>query len=238
MAQEERIVAQARDISYVKRSYRSFEFVSFEARAGEVLALFGSSHSALRDVLLAVAGLVRPTSGSLEVLGQEISGSSAGLAPFHALRPRRVRAGLGIFDRVAPVQDTLSVEGLVLREMRMRGCEGDALPLLAAMGAATQAGELASRLEPAARARLSAALALVGDPRLAVIDLTDPFVNGLSADAACELMEDLRAYAEEHQLAVVVATSEVRCARAASKAVSLDISAEELLSSSSSEVVA
>lgn len=238
MAQEDTIVARAHDISYVKHSYRSFEFVSFEARAGEVLALLGSSHGALRDVLLAVAGLVRPTAGSLEVLGQKIPCSSARLDLSRVFKSRRMQVGLGVFERVAPVQDTPTVEELVLREMHLRGCEGDALPLLAAMGVATQAGEQVARLEPGARARLSAALALAGDPRLAVIDLTDPFVNGLSSDGACELMEDLRSYAEEHRLAVVIATSEVRCARAASGAVPLDISAEELLSSSSSEVVA
>ncbi len=240
MAQNEQPVVRAHDISYSKRSYRSFEFASFSVGSGEVLAVLSSSHAAARDLLLAVAGLVRPTSGSLVVAGSELTAARA--LPFgDGARLPRAAAGLGVFERIAPVQGACTVEEVVAREMRLRGSRGsapDALPLLAQTGIATRAGEQVSRLDPASRARLSAALALAGEPRVALIDLTDPFVSGLSANDACELMASLRAYASEHALAVVVATGEQRAAQAATGILSLDEPAPLEMDSSADEVMA
>lgn len=228
MAQDDGIVVRAHDISYVRHTYRSFEFASFEARAGEVLALLSSTHEAARDALLAVAGLVRPTSGSLEVLGAALP-ARGGLRASGAVP---VQAGLGVFERVAPVEEGLTVEGLATREARLHHADPDVLSLLAAVGAATHAGDPARRLGPEPRARLSAALALAAGARLALIDLSDAFVNGLSAESACALMADLRRYAAGHGVAVIVATGEVACARAADAAYALDFDAAEELGAS------
>lgn len=240
MAQNEQPVVCAHDISYSKRSYRSFEFASFSVGSGEVLAVLSSSHAAARDLLLAIAGLVRPTSGSLIVAGSELTAAHA--LPFGAgARLSRVAVGLGVFERIAPVQSVCTVEEVVAREMRLRSSRGsapDALPLLAQTGVATRAGEQVSRLDPASRARLSAALALAGEPRVALIDLTDPFVSGLSANDACELMASLRSFASEHALAVVVATGEERAAQAAMGVLSLDEPAPLEMDSSADEVMA
>lgn len=235
MTLDETPVVKAHDISYRKRSYRSFEFASFEVRAGEVLALLAASHAPARDVLLAVAGLVRPTSGTIEVACGEAASTRR---PRGASRGTSARVGLGVFERVAPVSESLSTEELVQSELRVRGGSGDALELLAAMGAATQAGEQVARLEPGARARLSAALALAGDPAAAVIDLTDPFVNGVSTDTMVALMNDVKRYALERGIAVIVATSESRCAQVATRAVPLDISAADEFADPSEEVTA
>ncbi len=240
VAQNEQPVVRAHDISYSKRSYRSFEFASFSVGAGEVLAVLSSSHAPARDLLLAIAGLVRPTSGTLVVAGTDLT--AARTLPFGlGTRLSRTTAGLGVFEHVAPVQSVCTVEEAVAREMRLRSPRGgtsDALPLLAAMGVATRAGEQVSRLDPASRARLSAALALAGEPRVALIDLTDPFVSGLSANDACELMACLRAYASEYALAVVVATGEERVTHAASSALLLDEPAPLEMDSSADEVMA
>ncbi|WP_288736888.1 hypothetical protein [uncultured Enorma sp.] len=225
MAQDDGIVVRAHDISYVRHTYRSFEFASFEARAGEVLALLSSTHEAARDALLAVAGLVRPTSGSLEVLGAALP-ARGGLRASGAVS---ARVGLGVFERVAPVEEGLTVEELAAQEARLHRAAPDVLPLLAAVGAATHAGDPVRRLGSEPRARLSAALALAAGARLALIDLTDPFVNGLSAESSRALMADLRRYAAEHGVAAIVATGEVTCARAADAACALDFDAAEEL---------
>lgn len=240
MAQNEQPVVRAHDISYSKRSYRSFEFASFSVGAGEVLAVLSSSHTAARDLLLAIAGLVRPTSGVLVVAGTELTAART-LSFGRGTRLPRTAVGLGVFECIAPVQSVCTVEEAVAREMRLRSSRGgasDALPLLAAMGVATRAGEQVSRLDPASRARLSAALALAGEPRVALIDLTDPFVSGLSANDACELVACLRACASEHALAVVVATGEEHAAHAASGALSLDEPAPQDIDTSADEVMA
>lgn len=109
----------------------------------------------------------------------------------------------------------------------------DVLPFLAALGLATASEQEIDRLNPAQRARLSAALALAGAPRVAVVDLTDPFVTGLSAADASILVEDVCSVAVRMGTAVLVATSEPACACAVEAfgcpACALDIPAAEAL---------
>lgn len=252
--------------------------------------LLSTEHASARDVLLAVAGLVRPTSGSLVVCGVELAGgaSASGLAALRrAIAPRerlpRAQVGLGVFERVAEVSGAWTVEEAVAREARLRAHRGgaarvrgaagvaesdaehaaacspecepaadatgkrdakqspfgagsrasDVLPFLAALGLATASEQEIDRLNPAQRARLSAALALAGAPRVAVIDLTDPFVTGLSAAEASMLVEDVCSVAVRMGTAVLVATSEPACACAVEAfgcpACALDIPAAEAL---------
>lgn len=300
----------AHDVSYRSGAYRSFEFSSFEVSPGEVCMLLSTDHAPARDVLLAVTGLVKPTSGSLVVCGVELAGGApaSGLAALRrafASRERlpRAQVGLGVFERVAEVSGAWTVEEAVAREARLRAhrggaarvrdaagtngssragdaadlaagvaegaaegvaehtaafspeCESaadatgkrkakqspfgagsrasDVLPFLAALGLATASEQEIDRLNPAQRARLSAALALAGAPRVAVIDLTDPFVTGLSAAEASMLVEDVCSVAARMGTAVLVATSEPACACAAEafgcSACALDIPAAEAL---------
>lgn len=245
--------------------------------------LLSTEHAPARDVLLAVAGLVRPTSGSLVVCGVELAGgASAGrlVALRRVFNPRerlpRAQVGLGVFERVAEVSGAWTVEEAVAREARLRAHRGgavrvrdaadangssragdaadlaegvaehaaacspecepaadatgkrdakqspfgagsrasDVLPFLAALGLATASEQEIDRLYPAQRARLSAALALAGAPRVAVIDLTDPFVTGLSAAEASMLVEDVCSVAVRMGTAVLVAASDPACAHA------------------------
>lgn len=264
--------------------------------------LLSTDHAPARDVLLAVIGLVKPTSGSLVVCGVELAGGvpASGLAALRrAFAPRerlpRAQVGLGVFERVAEVSGAWTVEEAVAREARLRAHRGgaarvrdaagtngssragyaadlaagvaehaaafspecepaadaagkrdakqspfgagsrasDVLPFLAALGLATASEQEIDRLNPAQRARFSAALALAGAPRVAVIDLTDPFVTGLSAADASMLVEDARSVAARMGTAVLVATSEPACACAAEafgcSACALDIPAAEAL---------
>lgn len=268
--------------------------------------LLSTDHAPARDVLLAVIGLVKPTSGSLVVCGVELAGGApaSGLAALRrAFAPRerlpRAQVGLGVFERVAEVSGAWTVEEAVAREARLRAHRGgaarvrdaadangsshagdavdlaagvaegaaehaaafspecepavdaagkrdakqspfgagsrasDVLPFLAALGLATASEQEIDRLNPAQRARFSAVLALAGAPRVAVIDLTDPFVTGLSAADASMLVEDVRSVAVRMGTAVLIATSEPACACAAEafgcSACALDIPAAEAL---------
>ncbi|MCI7775729.1 MAG: hypothetical protein MSH55_08155 [Enorma sp.] len=292
----------AHDVSYRSGAYRSFEFSSFKVSPGEVCVLLSTDHAPARDVLLAVIGLVKPTSGSLVVCGVELAGGApaSGLAALRrAFAPRerlpRAQVGLGVFERVAEVSGAWTVEEAVAREARLRAHRGgaarvrdaagtngssragyaadlaagvaehtaafspecepaadatgkrdakqspfgagsrasDVLPFLAALGLATASEQEIDRLNPAQRARFSAVLALAGAPRVAVIDLTDPFVTGLSAADASMLVEDVRSVAVRMGTAVLIATSEPACACAAEafgcSACALDIPAAEAL---------
>lgn len=211
----------ARDASYRVRGYRSFEFASFSAQAGEVLALFGTDRAAARDLALACAGLVRPTAGSLSVAGVDVAGK-ARLAPGIA--------GVGVFSGLVDADGSLTVEECVGYEMRLRGDAGaDVLDYLAEFGLATQVEQRVGGLAPASRARLSAALACAGGVRIAALDLDDPFADGLSTRDAHLVVTLAQRYARAHRACVVIATREPAVACAADVAVALDIPAAEAL---------
>ena len=89
------------------------------------------------------------------------------------------------------------------------------LATLLIFGLATASEQRVERLDAQTRARLSLALACVGAPRVALVDLTDPFVAGLSSADAVALAQAAQRYAEMRGIAVLVATSEVQAACAA-----------------------
>ena len=132
----------AHDVSYRSGAYRSFEFSSFEVSPGEVCMLLSTDHAPARDVLLAVTGLVKPTSGSLVVCGVELAGGApaSGLAALRrafASRERlpRAQVGLGVFERVAEVSGAWTVEEAVAREARLRAHRGDSASMRGAADA-------------------------------------------------------------------------------------------------------
>lgn len=220
-------VVVARDATYALKGYRSYEFASFEALPGQVTALLSSEHGPVRDLLLTVAGLVRPTSGSVSILGCELAVRRLGARGASLGRVR-----LGVVTGLADVSDVLTVEEAVSREASLAGppdAAEDVLEYLARFRIATHAGERISQLGPKSRARLSAALALCGSPAAAAVDLADAFVSGLSALDAAAVASELVPVADELGCAVIVGTTEPACARAAGAAYALDMrSAEEL----------
>lgn len=217
----------ARDASYRVAGYRSFDYVSFEACVGDVVALVSTDVAAARDLALACAGFVLPTSGSLVVDGVEL-----------ARRPRRVRraslprglAGVGVFSGLFDVDFALTAEQAVQRELDVRR-DGttDVLEYLSRFGLATHAGRLVSDLEPAACVRLSAALACAGGVRLAVLDVSDHFCDGASIADTRDAVLLLQRACAACGICAIVATGEPALAAACDDACPLDIAAAERL---------
>lgn len=222
----------ARDASYAPQGYRSFEFASFSACRGEVLAAVSRGQVSGRDLLLAVAGLVRPTAGSLAVAGVELAAPvSRRLRLRPSERPQRGTVGIGVVTGLLDVDERQTVEEAVRREAGLRGGVADedaVLDLLAELGLATHVDQRLCQLEPAARLRLTLALACAGGVQVAVCDLDDPFVGGASADEARSAIGAVREFALCHGTCVIVATHEPVLALDV-RAVALDIEAAEAL---------
>lgn len=226
-------VVVARDASYAPQGYRSFEFASLSACRGEVLAAVSRGQASGRDLLLAVAGLVRPTAGSLAVAGVELAApvSSRRLRLRPSERLQRGTVGIGVVTGLLDVDERQTVEEAVRREAGLRGGAADedaVLDLLAELGLATHVDQRLYQLEPAARLRLTLALACAGGVQVAVCDLDDPFVGGASADEARSAIGAVREFALRHGTCVIVATHEPVLALDV-RAVALDIEAAEAL---------
>jgi putative ABC transport system ATP-binding protein len=143
--------------------------ISLSVAAGEVAAVMGPSGSGKSTLLNLIAGLDRPTSGSVTVAGQRIDklGESA-LARFRARH-------VGIVFQFFNLLDDLTVQDNVLLPAQLAGASrkqsrARAGELLARMGIDQHKNAYPARLSGGERQRVAIARALVNDPELLLAD--------------------------------------------------------------------
>lgn len=137
------------------------EHVDLEVPFGSVFGLLGPNGSGKTTTLSCSLGLVRPSAGSIRVLGE----------PASALHRTRGAVGV-VFDR-PHLLGHLSVRHNLEYARRLRGgradgrSEGEALERV---GLASLSARRAGRLSLGQQKRLAIAMALAGAPRLLVLD--------------------------------------------------------------------
>jgi ABC-type lipoprotein export system ATPase subunit len=150
----------------------ALEGVSFEIAAGEFAAITGPSGSGKSTLLHLVGALDRPSSGSVFIHGEEISG-----------RPERELRGLR-GGRIGFVfQQFYLLPGLTVAEnvrlpllfSRGRADEGRVREILASVGLAHRGGHLPSQLSGGEMQRVAVGRALVGNPEIILAD--EPTAN-------------------------------------------------------------
>jgi len=143
--------------------------VSLDVAAGDVMAVMGPSGSGKSTLLNLVAGLDRPTIGTVTVAGRRIDNLGEGaLARFRAQH-------IGMIFQFFNLLDDLTVEDNVLlpaqlagasrRRARTRACD-----LLDRMGIEQYRDEYPARLSGGQRQRVAIARALVNSPELLLAD--------------------------------------------------------------------
>jgi ABC-2 type transport system ATP-binding protein len=130
--------------------------VSASLAEGQVTGLFGPSGSGKSTLIRAIAGVQAHVVGTLTVLGA---------APGSA----RARAQLGYKTQAPSVYEDLTVAENLRYFASVRGARAGG-GLLARVGLADCAGQLVRNLSGGQAARVSLAAALVGDPRLVLLD--------------------------------------------------------------------
>lgn len=153
--------------------------LDLEVRPGECFGLLGPNGAGKTTTIEILEGLLAPSAGEVEVLGQRWGGDD------DALRQR-----LGI-----SLQETRLAEKLTVRETLtlFRSFYRDGLPPLAVLqevGLIEKADAYVGKLSGGQRQRLAIACALVGDPELLFLD--EPTV-GLDPHARRQLWDILRA---------------------------------------------
>jgi len=151
--------------AFAEGGYPALAEVSLSVAAGEVAAIMGPSGSGKSTLLNLIAGLDRPTQGSVTVAGRRIDtlGESA-LAKFRARH-------IGIIFQFFNLLDDLTVEDNVLLPAQLAGASrrrarARAGELLDRMGLADQRNAYPARLSGGQRQRVAIARALVNSPEL------------------------------------------------------------------------
>jgi putative ABC transport system ATP-binding protein len=193
--------------------------VDLEVGPGETLALLGPSGSGKSTLLWHLAGLLRPTAGTVDVCGQRPAGmSSRQLAGFR-LRTVGVvlqNAGRNLLPYLSALDNVLAVQGPTRRRPAVKARR--AMGLLEAVGIAAAAKRKAGRLSGGEQQRLALAVALANGPQLL---LADEPTSQLDAESARAVVDLIKAANADLGTTVVVVTHDSTVGAALNRTVTI-----------------
>ena len=184
-ASAERPFIQARGLSQLSPRVKSYENVDIDVAAGTAHALCAADNSGKTELLLTLAGRMRPTRGTLTVGGVSAD-TLVGLAH---VRPF---ASLGFFENVNDVEKVLRVRVVASAELGLAGKRsGHAATraFLERWGLADVADTSIEELDRYTFDRLGIALGMAHDPRLLVVDDIE---SSLTEHQSHKLIAELR----------------------------------------------
>jgi putative ABC transport system ATP-binding protein len=160
--------------------------------SGEFVAIVGRSGSGKTTLLNLLAGIDRPTSGTVHVAGADLGAlSESGLASWRG-------QNVGLVFQFFQLLPTLTVAENVVLPMEFanrvpaRERHDRAHRLLERVGIADQATKLPSTLSGGQQQRAAIARALANDPPLILADEPTGNLDSATADAVLTLFADLR----------------------------------------------
>jgi len=166
--------------------------VSLGVATGEVTAVMGPSGSGKSTLLNLVAGLDRPTAGTVTVAGRRVD--TLGEAALARFRARHV----GIIFQFFNLLDDLTVEDNVLLPAQLAGASRRrartrAGELLERMGIERHRDEYPARLSGGQRQRVAIARALVNSPELLLADEPTGALDTAAGQQIGALLRELNA---------------------------------------------
>jgi putative ABC transport system ATP-binding protein len=182
----------------------ALQLAGWKVAQGERWLVLGASGSGKTTLLHALAGLITPTEGEVEVSGEN-------LRKLHGARLDRWRATtVGIVLQALHLVKHLSVrDNLRLAQYLGHVAQDDKRidDALAALGVADKAARRASELSQGEQQRVAIARAVVNRPKLLLAD--EPTAN-LDDAAAAKVVDLLSEQAGRHGATLVVATHDAR----------------------------
>ena len=164
--------------------------ISLELAPGEAVAVMGPSGSGKSTLLNLIAGLDRPTSGTVTVAGERVDKlSETSLARFR-------RSRIGMIFQFFNLLDDLTVEDNVLLPAQLAGmhrsrARARADELLAALRIDRYRNAYPGRLSGGERQRVAIARALVNRPELLVADEPTGALDTATGEQIGRLLQDL-----------------------------------------------
>lgn len=153
--------------------------LGLEIVAGEIVGLLGPNGAGKSTTLLAAAGALTPSTGTIQIDGADL-----------AREPQTARQKTGLADQPPSLYDyfTAAEHVAFVAEVRSGGGDAEARAMLDTLGLADIADRLCRELSFGMRQRVGLAAALVGEPKVLLLDET---LNGLDPRAARRAREAL-----------------------------------------------
>jgi phospholipid/cholesterol/gamma-HCH transport system ATP-binding protein len=184
--------------------------VDLTAEAGQTVVVLGRSGTGKSVLLKLIVGLQQPDSGSIRVLGQEITGISPE-------RLNEIRKKIGFLFQQAALYDSLTVEENVAFPLIRHSSLPDSerrervRQLLARVGMERHLAKMPSDISGGMQKRVGLARALALDPDILLFD--EP-TSGLDPITSAEIGELIVKLKKERNLTSVVVTHDVPGAKA------------------------
>ncbi|WP_084955422.1 ABC transporter ATP-binding protein [Thermoactinospora rubra] len=176
---------KAIEVNGLRKAYRdhvAVADVSFSVAEGEIFGILGPNGAGKTTTVECVAGLRVPDGGTIKVCG---------------LDPRRdrdrLRRTLGVQLQSAELPEKIKVWEALELFASFYDSPADTAELIERMGLAAKRDTAYAKLSGGQRQRLSIALALVGRPRVAILDELTTGLDPQARRDAWELIEQVRA---------------------------------------------
>jgi len=180
-------------LSAVRKEYGgsvALDGVSLEIHAGEAVAVMGPSGSGKSTLLNLIAGLDRPTSGSVLVHGDDLGKlNEKGLALFRRRRIGMIFQFFNLLDDL-PALDNVALAAQLIGIPAARA-RARALELLDELGIANQKSLYPAQLSGGERQRVAVARALMNRPALLLADEPTGALDSKSGEQVMDLLIDL-----------------------------------------------
>ncbi len=202
-------VITARNLSKHFGQVQPVREVNFTVQTGEFITLLGPSGSGKSTLLGLIAGLERPSEGSIHRQGREITGLNENeLALF-----RRKHVGF-VFQafHLIPTLNSLENVAFPLYPVRMQEKERTerAMALLEKVGLKDRAAHLPARLSGGERQRVAIARALINEPSILFCD--EPTGN-LDSTSGGEILDLLLQLNQHRKLTIFMVTHDKEIAQ-------------------------
>ncbi len=188
----ERVVCRGvtKDFGLGATRVQALRGVDLEIHCGEVTLLVGPSGCGKTTLISVIAGLLDPTAGDVEVLGDNLTRMSAG----RRTRYRGRNIGFA-FQQYNLLPALTARENAAIPLMANGWGRGRALAkateLIEAVGLAPRADALPSQLSGGEQQRVAIARALVHEPRLLLCDEPTSSLDGQTGHAVMELVREV-----------------------------------------------
>ncbi|ALA20182.1 MULTISPECIES: ABC transporter ATP-binding protein [unclassified Chelatococcus] len=172
-------------LSGVGKRFRTVEAVrdvSFSLDEGEIVALVGHNGAGKTTLMKLMLGLIQPTAGSVRVLGEDpASGAFA------------ARRRLGFLPESVSFNSALTGRETLAFYARLKGEPvGEALALLERVGLGAAGGRRVGTYSKGMRQRLGLAQALIGAPRVLLLDEPTTGLDPALRQSFYEILQELR----------------------------------------------
>ncbi|HLV77486.1 MAG TPA: ATP-binding cassette domain-containing protein [Marinobacter sp.] len=213
------------DCQKVTRTYNQgpevltiFSDISLEVHPGETVAIVGSSGAGKTTLLNLLGGLDKPSSGRIEICGQDIHRlSEAGRARFRNRHLGFVYQFHHLLPEFTALENVMMPR--VLGGMSPAGARPEAEALLARVGLADRLRHKPGELSGGERQRVAIARALVNEPDCVLMDEPTGNLDQHTGEGVRALIEDLR---DQSGTAFIMVTHDMTMARSLGRVLRLE----------------